>query len=873
MNLFRRPPDDEIDEELQSHILLRADDLERVGLSRPEAERRARTELGGALRYREECQDAAGGTGVESVVQDLRYGTRVLRKAPGFTGVAVLTIALAIGANVVLFAALNAIILRPLDLPQPESLYSVHRIAGKSAAQSYPDYIDLRDRNTSFDGLAAYDFILAGFDSGTSPTRSWGIAASGNYFDVLRVQPYLGRLFHAADEHGPNSAPEIVLTYAFWHSHFRSDPSVIGRVVQLNKHPYTIIGVTPPNFHGTLLFFWGDFFVPLVNREEIVGTPFMNDRGNRVIFMTLGHLKPGVTPGQAAADLDAISTRLEQDYPKEHKHAAVSLARPNLYGDYVGGPARAFLTALMLLGALILVAACANLGSLFAARAADRSREIALRLALGAGRFRIVRQLLTEAILMSVAGGALGLCGGLVVVRWLAAWQPFPQYPINIPVSPDARVVVVAAVLAIASGLFFGAVPIRQALRTDPYEVVKSTSRTTVERRFTFRDALVVAQIAICAVLVTASLVAVRGLTRSLHAHFGFDPENVLLAETVLDMAGYRGGEVAPMQKRMLEAVQAIPGVAAAGLISWPPLATGGGDSASVYDDAGAEFTPRTAAATALHFRVSPGYLASARTTLLAGRMLTDHDDTTAPRVAIVNTVLAQRLFGSPAAAVGHYFRFTEATRVQVVGVVETGKYATLTEVPQPAVFVPLSQSPSSDTWLVVRASGDPQPIAGSLRTALHDLDAGLPVTIESWSSGMDLVLFPARVASVSLGVLGLMGAVLSLSGVFGIAAYSVSRRMREFGIRIALGAQRKSILSAALGRALRLLAVGSAVGVALGVLGARVLAFIVYDATPRDPLVLGGVLAVMFALGLLATWIPAQRALSIDPLSLLRQE
>lgn len=872
MKFFGRAPDHEIDEELASHLLLRADDLERTGLPRAEAERRARIELGGPLRYREECREASGGTRLESLLHDIRYGLRVLRNAPAFTTVAVLTIALAIGANVVVFAALNAIVLRPLDVPQPESLYSIHRIVGKSAAQSYPDYLDLRDRNTSFDGLAAFAFLVAGFDSGANPTRSWGIAATGNYFDVLRVQPYLGRLFHTSDENGANSAPYVVLAYGFWHSHFHDDASVIGRTVQLNKRPYTIIGVTPPGFHGTLLFFSGDFFVPVVNSTELIGSA-LDARGNRLLFMTLGHLKPGVTAQRAAADLDAISAQLEKDYPKDHKHAAVTLARPNLYGDYVGGPARAFLTALMVLAALILVAACANLGSLFAARAADRSREIALRLALGAGRLRIVRQLLTEAMLMSVAGGALGLAGGLLLVQWLAAWQPFPQYPINLPVAPDARVYLVAALLALASGLLFGAVPIRQVLRTDPYDVVKSGARTTAERRFTFRDALVVVQIAICAVLVTSSLVAVRGLLRSLHGEFGFAPRDVVLAETVLDMAGYRPDQVGPMQKRMLDAVQTIPGVPAAALIDWPPLATGGGASASVFADRAAEFTARSALTTSLEFRVSPSYFSTARTTLVSGRMFTEHDNGSAPRVAIVNTAFAQKLFGATAAALGGYVRLDEATRIQIVGVVETGRYASLTEAPQSAMFLPLLQAPSSDTWLVVRGTGDTRQLADTVRGRLHDLDAGLPVAIESWTQGMDLVLFPARMATASLGVLGFIGAMLSLSGVFGIAAYSVSRRTKEFGIRIALGAPRTSILSAALGRALRLLVVGSVAGVALGLIGARVLASIVWQATPRDPVVLGGVLAVMFGLGLLATWIPAQRALSVDPLSLLRQE
>lgn len=863
----------DLDREIHAHLDMLIEENIRAGMAPEDAQRAAWIELGGTEQVKEQVREVRIGNWLHSVAADCRYGIRQLRKNPSFTAVAVVTLALAIGANAVVFSALNALILRPLNVPRAESLYSVHRVSDNSAAQSYLNYLDLRDRNRSFEDLAAFNILQAGLDTGENPSSAWLLAVSGNYFDVLGIQPFLGRFFHGSDEHGPNSAPYIVLSHAFWHSRFHDDRGVVGRVVRLNKHPFTIVGVAPPGFHGTILFFNPDFFMPMVNQEQIEGTSILNARGNRWIFMTLGHLKQGVTPEQAAADMNSVSSYLEKTYPGDHHHVTLTLARPSLYGDYLGRPVRAFLTALTLLAGLILLAACANLGSLFAARAADRSREIALRLALGAGRVRILRQLFTEAILISLIGGALGLAGSIAGLRWLSVWQPFPQFPINVPVSPDANVYGFALLLALASGFLFGATPVTQVLRTDPYEIVKSGSRSTPGRRITGRDVLVVLQIAICAVLVTSSMVAVRGLLHSLHSDFGFEPRNAMLVGTVLDMAGYRGDAVPPMQKRMIEAMETIPGVTSVGLVNGAPLTNGDLNGSLVFTDETSDLRPANAAAMAIILKISPGYLRAAGTTLLSGRTFTWHDDLDAPRVAVINQEFARKIFGSAAGALGRYYKLRDGARIQVVGIAEDGKYDSLTEKPKPAMFLPILQSPSSESWLVVRSSGDPQQLAAAIKRKLRDLDAGLPCFIQRWSQSMNLVLFPARVATVALGLLGMMGAMLSITGIFGMAAYTVSKRMRELGIRMALGAQRKQVIQAALGRAFKLLAFGSTAGLLLGILASRVLASIVYQATPRDPLVLACVVLAMSLLGLLATWIPAQRALSVEPLILLREE
>jgi predicted permease len=869
----RRQDDERLRQEIEEHIALQTAENLRAGLSPIEARRQAMLKFGGVEAMKQDYRAERGLLLIENMLQDVRFALRLLRKSPSFTIAAVLTLALAIGANAVVFGVLNALILRPQNVPRAESLYAIERGSDKSLWQSYPDYLDLRDRNSSFDRLAAFNPVAVGLDTGKDPSKVWGYEVTGNYFDALDIQPYLGRFFHRSDEHGSNSAPYIVLTYGYWHSHFQDDRGVVGRTVQLNKHPFTILGVAPPEFQGTLLFYSPDFWAPMVNQEQVEGSNTLNARGNRGILMVLGHLRVGITAAQAVADLNSVGSYLEKSYPKDDGKMTFTLARPGLLGDVLGRPVRAFVTGLMLLAGLILLAACANLGSLFAARAADRSREVALRLALGSSRLRILRQLFTEAVLISLVGGTVGLWGSVVLLRGLSVWQPVPQFPsLHVPVDPDANVYAVALALALVSGILFGLVPVRQVLRTDPYQIVKSGSTSTGERRITVRDLSLVVQIAICAVLVTSSLVAVRGLVRSLHGKVGFEPQNAMLVNTVLSMADYSGDHVPVMQRHMIDALETIPGVQSVGLINYPPLSTAV-ETSNVFTDKTADLTPSNAAANSMAYTMSPEYLHAAGTALLSGRTVSWHDDKNSPRVAVVNQEFASKIFGSVTNAVGRYYKIPDGTRIQVVGIVEDGKYLNLAEDPQPAMFLPFLQRPSSWTSLVVRSDRDSLQLATAIRSTLRDLDAGLPFDIQTWNQEMDGALFASRVATVSLGVLGITGAMLSITGIFGMAAYSVSKRLRELGIRIALGAQRKEVLQAALGRAFKLLAFGSAAGLLLGILASRVLASIVYQATPRDPLVLAGVVIAMSLLGLLATWIPAQRALSIDPLILLREE
>ena len=570
-NLFSRARvQREIDSELSSHIEMRMEDNIAAGMSPEQARRDALLRFGNptALKERVEAADAA--VNVEVFFRDVIYALRHLRKSPGFAITAILTLALGIGTNVVVFGVLNALILRPLHTPQAKNLY---RIVGKQYGwdgQSYPNYLDYRDRNSTFSGMIAqYGMSIAGLSKGTSVRKVWGYDVTGNYFDVLDVKPKLGRFFRADDERGRNSVPLIVLSDQLWRSQFNADPQVVGSVVALNKHPFTVVGVAPASFHGTELLLWPDYWIPIVNEQQIEGWDFLNDRLVGGVAV-LGRLKPGVSPKQAADNLNAIATDLWRQYPTVNEDLDARLIDPGLMGDS-SGSIRAYLVGIMLLALLVLVATCVNLASIFAARAADRSRELVIRLAIGSSRWHILRQLLMEAVLVSVAGGLAGTLFAAMLLGALSRWQPFGDMPERLLVVLDARVYVVALVLSIASGLLFGLIPGRQIWRTDAAQMMKSgASAGTFFRRISLRDVLLVTQIALCTFLITASLVAVRGMMRSLHAPLGLQAEGAMLAQMDLGMAGYSGDAALSLERRMAEEAARIPGVIAAGTISCP---------------------------------------------------------------------------------------------------------------------------------------------------------------------------------------------------------------------------------------------------------------------------------------------------------------
>jgi predicted permease len=804
---------------------------------------------------------------------DLRIAARRLRHSPGFVLVAVLSLTMAIAASLVVFGVMNAAILRPLNVAGADRLQMLEQKPHGYISQSYPDYEDLRARNTTFSDMATYRIGEAAVSiQGSAAKKSWMYEVSGSYFDMLGVQPEVGRLFHTSDEHGPNSAPYIVLSDSYWRSHFGGDPRVVGSVVDLNKHPFTVIGVTPAEFHGTELFLWPDFFVPMVNEEQLEGYSFLVKRYNHGLFV-IGEMKPGVTLQQASNDLNTVAAQMAKQYPTEDDQFGIRLVTPGLFGDQVGDAARGFLSGVLVLALLVLIAACVNLASIFAARAADRGRELAIRMAIGSSRWRMLRQVLSEAALLSVFGGAAGTFVAAALLRVLSRWRPIAAFPIHVTVAADARVYAIAVLLAAASCILPAMLTARQIWQIDAMQVMKG-SATGVFRRLTARDVLLGLQVALCALLVTCALVGLRGMNRQLHAPMGFQPEGVVLAETEMKMASYSDESSFPVQKRMIEEASQIPGVTAVGTIDEIPLSTGG-SSTPVWREGTQDFRVSNSITTAHFFTISPGLLQAAGTRLVAGRDFTWHDDNTTSHVTLVNETFARTVFGNVHTAVGR--RFAEpgrtATIYEVVGVVEDGKYDSLTEDPQPAMFWPLAQNNENDTTLVVRSNRPPAEITAALQPMLEKLDPSLPVTLQSWPDALALALFPARVATVALGILGVLAGMLAATGIFGMASYAVARRLREMGIRVALGAQRMQVLRAALGRTVLLLGIGSVAGLVLGALGTRVLASIVYQATVYDPVVLAGAIAAMVLIGTMAAAVPARRAVSVEPAILLRDE
>ena len=804
---------------------------------------------------------------MKDLLLDVRYALRVLWKSPAFTLVALVTLMLGIGANVVVFGVVNAVLLHPLDVSDPQNLYQL-RIgswtSGKALTTSYPAFGDIQQRNTTFSDIAGfYGFCQARLHWGDAVRNVSGYAVTGNYFDLLGVQPQVGRLIQAEDEHGPNSAPYIVLSDSLWRSAFNADPGVVGTTVRLYKDPFTVIGVAPARFHGTERFDWPDYYIP---DRELFRRGLLQNRTGRPLTV-LGRLKPGVTPQQATENLNAIAAQLAREYPKTDTGVPLRLIHPGLQGD-AGDVIRGFLYSVAGLALLVLVAACANLASLFAARAADRSRELALRVALGASRWRLVRQLLTEAIVLSMLGGTAGLVIAGLLLRVLN--QSLSPYG-RLAASVDARVYLAALFLTLVSALLFGMIPARQVSQSSPLQAMKSGSvDSTPLRRFALRDLLLGAQIAICTLLVTASLVAVRGMVRMLHAPLGFQPEGAMLANIDLSEIEQRGDALLVKQKALLEAVQRIPGVTAAGAANRVPF-TGGLRGVPVFPPGTTDFNLNNSVLAPYVFTISPGYLEAADTRLLSGRDISWHDTKTTPYVAVVNQTFARKMWGETS-AIGQRFILKDHL-TEVVGVAEDGKYYEIMEPQQPVVFLPLLQTENGVAVFVVRTTRAQNEMVTALERTLSAIEPNALITVQTWPDAMAQVLFPARAASVGLGVMGLLAAMLAVTGIFGMAAYNVSRRMKELGIRVALGARTKHVMSAAVGRPIVLLVVGSLAGLLLGVFASRLLGQIVYQANPRDPVVVIGAVLIMALLGIAASAIPALRALAVDPSKLLREE
>jgi predicted permease len=871
-NLFlSRGVETDLDQEVHAHLEMLIAENIRAGMQPHEARRAARIELGGVEQVKEQVRDSRSGAFLDSLLQDLRFALRQMRRSPGFALTAVLILALGIAANVIVFGVLQALILRQLDVPQADRVMTLQPKGG-GPFLSYPELRDVRDDNTVFSALAGVEIQEFGLEANGVTRHVWGNEVSGQYFEVVGIKPFLGRLLRRADDDHPGASEAAVLSWPTWKGDFGADPNIVGTMVRIDKHPYTIVGVTPEGFYGTERIAQADIFVPMANEASLDGVNWLESRSRKNIF-TIVRIRDGVTMPQVQAELNTIAARVARQYPKEEEGLALKLARPGLIGDFIGGPARGFLAGVMGLAGIVLLASCANLGSLFAARTADRTREIAIRLAIGSSRWRIVRQLLVEALVISILGGACSCGLAWMSLTGLANWHPPTRFPIKFQVLPEPSLILMAFLISVLAGVLFGLMPLRQIFKTDPNDAIKSGgSQSSAGRRWALRDVLLAAQITLCCVTVTAAFVSLRGLSKALTMDMGFNPNNAVRTQFDLSRAGYTGDAADYFQRQILEKVLQIPGVEAAGYANTTPLSLEQA-ATDVFSQQSSDFRPSKRAFNTYFYDVSPGYLAASGTPLLAGRDVSFADTEKTPPVAIVNQEFARKLFHSEQ-AVGRYFKNRSGLSIQIVGLMADGKHFTLSEDPEAATFFPISQQGDTRTSLIVRTRRDTAEMVASIRELVRDLDRGVAIQESGpWNSQLALSFFPIQVATVALGLFGAFGLLLSIAGTFGLASYTVSKRLRELSIRVALGAQAKQILSAALGRMLILLAGGSLVGMVLGVATSRLLSAIVYQATAQDPFVLAAVALTLLLTGFVSVAGPVRRVLHTDPATLLREQ
>ncbi|MFY9555113.1 MAG: ABC transporter permease [Blastocatellia bacterium] len=808
--------------------------------------------------------------------QDLRYGARMLLKNKGFTMIAVLSLALGTGANTAIFSLINTVLLRPLPINNPGQLVALNNMSGRRAFPrfptfSYPNYKDFRDRNEVLSGLIGYTFLPLSLSNDGVNERLWGYQVTGNYFEVLGVGPALGRMISSDDDQARGGNPICVVSYKYW-QRFGGDPGIIGKNVIVNGRSFTVVGVAPKGFYGTEVISAPDMWFPISMQAQLeAGDDWLDKRGVENIFVQ-GRLKPGVSGDQAQTELNAIAVQLEREFPNINEAKRVVLSAPGIIGLSMRGPVLGFAGLLMAVVGMVLLLACTNLANLLLARATERRREIAVRLALGASRFRLVRQLLTESVMLAVAGGALGL----VLAFWLTGLVVKFKMPVNVPLSMelhiDYRVFIFSALISITTGVLFGLLPALQATKTDLVPALKDETSFGGNRRSWLKSGLVVFQVALSLVLLIGGGLVSRSLQQTQSINLGFTPQQAVEVSFNLRLQGYEEGRGREFQKTLLERVRVLPGVKTAGLADLVPVDLHFSRAAVFVEGQPPE---RAASAPRAMFnRVSPGYFQAMNTRLERGRDFTDQDDQSAPGVAVINEAFA-RSFWPAEDAIGKRFSLGSAgsPKMQVIGVIEDGKYAGLNEDPKPFVARPMWQSGVGSTSVIVRSEADPQQIIASVRSEVQQLDQHLPVSSSTLVEKMDLPLLPARVAAAVLGGFGLVALALAAIGIYGVISYGVSRRTREIGVRMALGAQTGDVLRLVIWQGATLTLIGVAMGLMAAFGLTRVMKSLLFGISATDPATFLIASLVLTAVTLLACYLPARRATKVDPMVALRYE
>src|SRR3990172_4255468 len=874
---FRREQfERDLAEEMRLHVEMKREENLASGMSPEAARRAAEREFGRTSRLMEESRESWSFALLDSLSQDVRLGLRSLRLRPGFTAVALVSLALGIGANTAVFTLVNEAFLRPLPVAVPEELVSLANDASHRMfpAFSYPNYEDIRDRTDAFSGLIAYRFAPLSVSHDGVAERMWGYLVSGNYFEVLGIEPALGRLLSSEDDVLPGGHPVAVLSHRSWLSRFGGEPGVLGKDVLVNGRSYTVVGVAASGFDGTEVVVAPEVFIPIAMQAAIDrGRDWLDDRTGENSYVQ-GRLRPGVGLELAQASLDAVALELEREYPRINEGKRVSLSAPGLMSGRMRSGFLGFTGLLMGVVAFALLLACTNLANLLLARAAERRREIGMSLALGAGRLRLVRRLLVECVVLSLGGGVLGFFLAFWLVRLVAAFRPPVDFPLALDLEIDLRVLLFTLLVSLAAGILFGLLPALRVTSVGPRAALHDELSGENARRWSKGGGLVVFQVALSLVLLVGSGLMVRGLSRAQTIELGFDPERAVEVSFDLGLQGYEEAKGRELQREILERLRALPGVVAAGVADFVPVDLHFSRTRLFVEG---EPVPRRLNEAPITFfsRISPGYLTAMSTRVVAGRDFTDADDIRELPIALVSEALARRFWpGEDPLGKRLSLRAPDAPRVEVVGVAADSKYAGLNEQPQPFVYRPFLQSYSGTTTVIVRGDSDPGRLLPSIRAEIQGIDPAIAVfAARVLAERLALPLFPARIAATLLGAFAVLSLSLAAIGIYGVMSQTVARRRREIGIRVALGARREDVFKLAMAAGMAPTCLGVFVGAGAALVLTRWMTSLLFGVSPKDPWTFAATAGLLLLVAALSCFLPARSAPNSAPIVSLRTE
>jgi predicted permease len=819
---------------------------------------------------------------MDTTVQDVRFALRVLRKAPGATSVAVLSLALGLSVNTTVFSWARAVLLNPLPgVAAQDRIVTIETVApsGEMIDTSYPDYRDYRDRSTLLDGVIAFKERPLGLGADARADRVWALLVSGNYFDVLGVKPSLGRFFDGVERSDTfDAAPVAVLAHSLWKTRFGGDPEIVGRRIMLNRQPYTVIGVAPEGFGGTITGLRFDLYVPLTMQASLTGgSQWLSIRTARPLYL-FARLKPRVDLAQARAEVQAIAASLARENPASNRGISATMLTQAHARRGIQSNLGELLQLLLALGGFVLLIVCANVANLQLARATVREREIAVRLGLGAKRSRVVRQLLTESIVLGAAAGGVAVLASAWLVEAFRLFAPFVEYPLALTLAIGGREVAFAGLASIGAALIVGIWPALRLTDHEVADVLKTAGRLSGPDRRTgaLRAALVVGEIALAMFALAAAGLLARSFENARRADPGFEPRGVLLAGINLSTGGYdRSGGLGYL-RRVVEETRTLPGVGAVSLSEDVPLGFNGGSWEDIAVDG---FVPAASDSMKVYRNlVAPGYFALLRIPHVEGRDFRANDDRSAPMIAIVNDEFARRYYGG-ASPIGRRFRAFGAQHT-IIGMVKTTKYHQLGETPQPYFYVPLWQHFSANTGVALHlraaaaTTGATDALIPAVARQLQSIDPAMPPPLfVSLPDYMGASYFVQRTAAMLMGVLAALALILASLGLYSLIAFGVSARRQELGVRVALGAASADIVRLVLGHGVRIAACGVVAGCFLAAIGTRALGSLLFGVSPFDPLTLAGAAALLTIVALAASYIPARGAARTDPMSALRAD